>query len=107
VRFGTSDAHGKANMICFNFFKQAGAFSRDDATGKYRINVPRFEQAVADLSRTLLTLQGDGNYDAVAAFVASQGNVEPQLQSDLDRLSAASIPVDVVFEQGAEVLGLQ
>jgi hypothetical protein len=107
VRFGTSDAHGKANMICFNFFQQAGAFSRDEATGKYRINVPRFEQAVADLSRTLLTLQGDGNYDAVAAFVASQGNVEPQLQSDLDRLSAASIPVDVVFEQGAEVLGLQ
>jgi hypothetical protein len=107
VRFGTSDAHGKANMICFNFFQQGGAFSRDDATGKYRINVPRFEQAVADLSRTLLTLQGDGNYDAIAAFVASQGNVEPQLQSDLDRLSAASIPVDVVFEQGVEVLGLQ
>ena len=106
VRFGTSDAHGKANMISFNFFRQAGAFTRDEATGKYRINVPQFEQAVADLSRTLLTLQGDGNYDAVAAFVASQGNVEPQLQADLDRLGAANIPVDVVFEQGAEVLGL-
>jgi hypothetical protein len=106
VRFGTSDAHGTANMILFNFFQQAGAFSRDEATGKYRINVPQFEQAVADLSRTLLTLQGDGNYDAVAAFVASQGNVEPQLQADLDRLGAANIPVDVVFEQGAEVLGL-
>ena len=106
VRFGTSSAHGKANMINFNFFQQAGAFTRDEATGKYRINVPQFEQAVADLSRTLLTLQGDGNYDAVAAFVASQGNVQPQLQSDLDRLSAASIPVDVVFEQGVEVLGL-
>ena len=106
VRFGTSDAHGKANMICFNFFQQAGAFSRDEATGKYRINVPQFEQAVTDLSRTLLMLQGDGNYEQVAAFVAQQGQIQPQLQADLDRLGAANIPVDVVFEQGAEVLGL-
>jgi len=28
------------------------------------------------------------------------------LQSDLDRLTAANIPVDVVFEQGVNVLGL-
>ena len=93
-------------MICFNFFQQAGAFSRDEATGKYRINVPQFEQAVTDLSRTLLMLQGDGNYEQVAAFVAQQGQIQPQLQADLDRLGAANIPVDVVFEQGAEVLGL-
>jgi hypothetical protein len=69
--------------------------------------VPRFEQAAADLSRTLLTLQGDGNYEQAGEFVARQGNVSPQLQADLDRLGAGSIPVDVVFEQGAEVLGLQ
>jgi hypothetical protein len=106
IRFGTSNAHGTANMICFNFFQQAGAFTRDEATGRYRINVPQFEQAAADLSRTLLTLQGDGNYAAAAEFVASQGSVGPQLQADLDRLVAASIPVDVVFEQGVEVLGL-
>jgi len=107
VRFGTSSAHGMANMICFNFFQQAGAFARDETTGKYRIDVPRFEQAAADLSRTLLTLQGDGNYEQAAEFVARQGNVSPQLQADLDRLGAGSIPVDVVFEQGVEVLGLQ
>ncbi len=106
VRFGTSDAHGKANMICFNFFQEAGAFNRDEATGKYRINVPQFEQAAADLSRTLLMLQGNGNYEQVAAFVAQLGDIQSQLQSDLDRLGAANIPVDVVFEQGAAVLGL-
>jgi len=32
--------------------------------------------------------------------------VSPQLQADLDRLAAANIPVDIVFEQGSEVLGL-
>jgi hypothetical protein len=106
VRFGASSAHGRANMIRFNFFERAGAFSRDKATGTYRVNLEAFEQAVRDLSHRLLTLQGDGDYAAVDAFVAKMGDVGTQLQADLDRLAMASIPVDIVFEQGAEVLGL-
>jgi hypothetical protein len=106
VRFGDSSAHGVANMIRFNFFQQAGAFSRDEASGTYRVNVPEFEQAVRDLGQRILTLQGDGDYAGVDAFVREMGSVGPQLQADLDRLASAAIPVDIVFEQGAEVLGL-
>jgi hypothetical protein len=106
VRFGASSAHGRANMIRFNFFKQAGAFSRDEETGTYRVNLPEFEQAVKDLSSRLLTLQGNGDYAAVDAFVAEMGSVSQQLQADLDRLASAGIPVDIVFEQGTDVLGL-
>jgi hypothetical protein len=106
VRFGASSAQGRANMIRFYFFQQAGAFSRDEVTGTYRVNVTEFEQAVKDLSARLLTLQGDGDYAAVDAFVDEMGSVPAQLQADLDRLADASIPVDIVFEQGTEVLGL-
>jgi hypothetical protein len=106
VRFGASSAHGQANMIRFNFFEQVGAFSRDEASGKYRINLPQFEQAIEDLGRTLLTLQGNGDYAAVNAFVTANASVSGQLQADLERLAAAEIPVDIVFEQGTEILGL-
>ena len=106
IRFGASSAHGQANMIRFNFFKQTGAFSRDEASGTYRVNLPEFEQAVEALSMRLLTLQGDGDYATVNAFVHGMSKVEAQLQADLDRLDSAAIPVDIVFEQGAEVLGL-
>jgi len=106
IRFGASSAHGRANMIRFNFFEQAGAFSRDEASGTYRVNRPEFEQAVQDLSARLLTLQGDGDYAAVDAFVQEMGDVGPPLQADLDRLAQAAIPVDIVFEQGVDVLGL-
>ena len=106
VRFGASSAHGKANMIRFNFFEEAGAFSRDEETGTYSIDVPVFEQAVEDLSRTILMLQGDGDYDAVNAFIEKYASIGPQLQADLDRLASAEIPVDIVFEQGTSVLGL-
>ncbi len=106
VRFGASSSHGKANMLRFNFFDGAGAFSCDAETGRYRVNVPQFEQAVKDLSQGLLMLQGDGSYAAVDEFVADYAGVGPVLQADLDRLACASIPVDIVFEQGVDVLGL-
>lgn len=105
VRFGASSAHGKANMIRFNFFREAGAFERG-ADGKYRVDVERFRQATEDLSRRLLTIQGDGDYQEAANLVSQMGVIGPQLQSELGRLTEQGIPVDVVFRQGADVLGL-
>ncbi len=106
VRFGASSAHGKANMIRFNFFQEMGAFSRDEASGTYSVDFEKLEAATEALSRLILTTQGDGDYDGVAKLVAEKGIIGAQLQSDLDRLGAASIPVDIVFEQGVEALGL-
>jgi len=105
VRFGAASAHGEANMVRFNFFADRGAFSRD-ASGHYRVDMPAMRRAVDDLSSVLLKLQGDGDYDGVAKLNRELGIVRPGLQADLDRLSKASIPVDVVFTQGPSVLGL-
>ena len=105
IRFGASSAHGKANMIRFSYFQEKGAFERT-ADGTYRVNYDRMRQAMNDLSRDILTLQGDGNYAGVAQLVSTRGAIDDQLQQDLDRLDAQNIPVDVVFEQGLDVLGL-
>jgi hypothetical protein len=105
VRFGASSAHGKANMIRFNFFAQEGAFEQTEE-GVYRVNVEKMGAAVAALSELILTLQGDGDYDGVAELVANMGVIKPQLAADLARLEAANIPVDIHFEQGKKVLGL-
>lgn len=106
IRFGAASAHGRANMIRFSFFQEKGAFERDAATGTYRVNFDKMQQAMNELSEMILTLQGDGDYEGVASLVSKQGNIDVQLQADLDRLQEASIPVDVVFEQGIDVLGL-
>jgi hypothetical protein len=58
------------------------------------------------LSERILTFQGDGDYAGVVAFMEKYGNISPELQQDLDRVNEAGIPVDVVFEQGRSVLGL-
>lgn len=106
VRFGASSAHGKANMIRFNYFAEQGAFVRND-DGTYQVDYPKMQAAMASLSELILTLQGDGNYDGVAALVADKGVIKPQLAADLARLADADIPVDVVFNQGKEILGLK
>ncbi|WP_425077362.1 dipeptidyl-peptidase 3 family protein [Psychroserpens sp. S379A] len=105
VRFGASSAHGKANMIRFNFFKDKGAFSRND-DGTYKVNFDKMQEAMEELSRVILTIQGNGDYKGVSNLVAEKGIISPELQADLDRLSDANIPVDVIFEQGTEALGL-
>ena len=106
VRFGASDAHGKANMVCFNFFADQGAFARDPASGRYRVDYAKTEAATQALSAKLLTIQGDGDYEAAVALTREMGVIRPDLQKDIASLAAANIPIDVTFEQGLDVLGL-
>lgn len=107
VRFGAASAHGRANMARFNYFAERGAFERNAETGTYSVDVERMRQAMNELSELILTLQGNGDYDGVGAFVDQYGNIGPELQAGLDRVNASGIPVDVVFEQGRSVLGLE
>lgn len=105
VRFGASSAHGKANMVRFNYFKEQDAFTRDEQ-GLYRVNIEKMTLAINSLSKLILTLQGNGDYQGVDTLVTTSGIINTDLATDLARLEAAKIPVDIVFEQGKQVLGL-
>lgn len=106
VRFGASNAHGKANMLQFNYFKEAGAFARNAANGTYTVNAESMKTAINSLAGKIITLQGDGDYEGIKALLASKGVVPAELQGDLKRINEKGIPVDIVFEQGLTVLGL-
>jgi Peptidase family M49 len=107
IRFGASSAHGKANMVRFNFFVEHGAFVRNPETGRYSVDFDRMREAMAALSRLLLTLQGDGDYEGALELMNTKGVIGDQLQADLDRLTQAEIPVDIIFNQGVAELGLE
>ncbi len=107
IRFGASSAHGRANLARFNFFQELGAFARDSASGTYRVDPARMREAMNVLSERILTLQGNGDYAGVASFMEQYGAMTPALEQDLARLAAAEIPVDIVFEQGKRVAGVQ
>jgi hypothetical protein len=104
IRFGASNAHGRANASQLSFFEQRGAFSRDSATGRYRVDLPRMQAAVDEMAGQILRFQGDGDYAGVTRFMAERGKLAAVLQADLARLGSKGIPVDIVFDQGPGVL---
>lgn len=104
IRFGSSSAHGIANLLRFNFFLEQEAFTKEGAT--YRVNEENFGYAIDLLSKRILTLQGDGDYDKVDRFIRDYGSIGTSLQEDLNRINEAGIPVDIIFEQGSAALGL-
>jgi hypothetical protein len=105
VRFGASSAHGKANMITFNYFNEQGAFTRS-AEGKYVVDFEKMKMATEGLAEIILKIQGDGDYEAAKALIEQKGIVNAGLQAELDKIGQSGIPIDIVFEQGPEVLGL-
>jgi hypothetical protein len=105
VRFGAASAHGKANMLTFNYFSENGAFTHQE-DGTYMVNFDKMKLAVESLGGMILTLQGDGAYDQVKDLILTKSVIPGQLQQDLDKLKTAGIPVDIVFEQGKSNLGL-
>ena len=106
VRFGAASAHGRANLMQLNFLEEKGAFSYDADSGTYEVDLETMGDAVNELAGVILKFQGDGDYEGLGEFMETYQVVGDTLQQNLDRLGDEGIPVDVVFEQGADVLGL-
>lgn len=106
VRFGASSAHGKANMLQFNYLLSVGAFTVDQSTGTYTVDFEKMKKAVSDLSGIVIKNQGDGDYEGAKKMVAELSHVPDQLKESLQKIAGAGIPRDIVFEQGPDKLGL-
>ena len=65
------------------------------------------QTAMTSLSAMILTIQGDGDFAAAEKLINDKGVIRANLQADIKRINDKNIPVDVVFEQGKEVLGLK
>lgn len=106
VRFGTASSHGKANMVCFNYLHERGAFSRNPETGTYRIDKEKMAAAMTELAHDILTYQGNGDYEGVSKLFNEKAVIGDQLREDLQRVAEANIPRDLRYLQGKEMLGL-
>ena len=99
VRFGLHEAHGKGNMIQYNWFKDKGAFTHDPATDRYAIHFDKMGEAAMSLTRELCVLQAKGDYAAAEAFVNQWGNVPEEVERIVGKLT--SLPSDVAPDYDA------
>ena len=96
ARFGASEAVGQGNLICYQYLKKAGAFTRHD-DGKYYIDQAKAREAVAELSCRLLTIQAEGDAKAAADFISEYAHVDTDLEGDFMNMRVERIPTDVTF----------
>ena len=106
IRFGRASAHGKANMMRFNYFFDNAVLIRDEEKGTYFVDMVEMKRAINELSQEILIIQGDGDYKKATNWIDKEALVRPELQKDLDRLEKSNIPVDIHFNQGKKILGL-
>jgi hypothetical protein len=93
VRFGVAEAHGRAEIMEFNFFSERGVITQDAATGRYVIDLEGMPAAVAALAKELLEQEATGNRARVEAWFAKYGAVPPELARALQ--AASDVPVDI------------
>jgi len=93
IRFGATSAHGKANMMEFNFMLEQGAIELDPKTDRFHVNLDKMPAAVEAMSNKLLMIEAMGDYDTAAAFIAKYGETTPDVQRMLERLG--NVPVDI------------
>ena len=64
------------------------------------------KSAIDLLSRKVITIQGDGNYEKAQQLLLKYGVIDKDLQESLNKLEKNNTPIDVVFNQGLEYLGI-
>lgn len=93
VRFGATEAHGRANLISFNYLRERGGITFDASTRLYRVDFGKIAGAVKDLATDLLELEARGDYEKAKAFIARYGIMSPEMAEALTRLT--EVPVDI------------
>ncbi len=93
VRFSVAEAHGRAEIMEFNFYLERGAITRDPGSGRYAIDFVHMPETIAALSRELLTMEATGDRARVEAWFAKYDKIPPELTKALE--GASDVPVDI------------
>jgi hypothetical protein len=93
TRFGVAEAHGQGTAMQFNYLRERGAVSVDEAAGKVRVDFTKIEAGIRDLVHDLCMLQAKGDYAGTKALLDRYGVMTPALAAPLARLDG--IPVDI------------
>jgi hypothetical protein len=98
IRFGTAHSQAKAAIINLNFFLKKGAITRDSKTGKYHIDFDKMKKAVEEQTKNILTIEGNGDYNALKQMYREYSNVNDDVKNDIERVNNSNIPIDIMFD---------
>lgn len=103
IRFGINEAHGKGIALQLNYLLDRGAFVVN-ADGTFTVDGSKIQQAVADLTRDIMTIQATGDYAAAQALLAKLVVVRPEVQALLDKLKDVPVDIEPRFVTAGQIL---
>jgi hypothetical protein len=103
VRFGVAEAHGRAEMMEFNYFAEQGAIARDPKAGKYAIDFTKMQQAVATLAKELLEIEATGDRNRAEQWFKKYDSMPAELKSALANVKDVPVDVDPVSAFGEQI----
>ncbi|KAJ2247436.1 hypothetical protein GGI13_005045, partial [Coemansia sp. RSA 455] len=93
IRFGLAEAHGLGQAMQLSYLLEQGGFIYDPVAEKFAVNMERIGKVVADLTRDIMIIQGDGDRQRAEVFRDRYGRILPEVKTALDRLR--DVPIDI------------
>jgi len=97
VRFSTAEAHGRAEIMEFNYLAEQQAITRDAESGRYVVDYARIPQAVASLARALLEMEATGDRARAEKWFGKYSVMPAELAAALAKVSDIPVDIDPVF----------
>jgi hypothetical protein len=91
IRFGTGEAHGRAEMMEFNYLSSQGAITTSG--GRYHVDFAIMPVAIRKLAQELLEQEATGDRARAEAWFTKYDVVPPALKQALE--AARDVPIDV------------
>jgi hypothetical protein len=101
MRFGVNEAHGQGAAFQYARFRDAGAATVDETTGKFQLDFAKLEEAIGALTKDIVILQGDGDYAKAKAFLSRWAVLDEPAKAVIASLS--DVPVDIQPDYPARV----
>jgi len=97
IRFGTTEAHGKATICELNFLWDRQGIRLDPVTKKWSVNFDRIGPAISGMAKILLEFEAKGDYDDANAFFRQWGGTPREIASSLENLTHVPVDVEPVY----------
>ena len=95
VRFGVGEAHGRAEMMEFNYLSEQKAITRDPS-GRYHVDYTKMPDSIAALAKELLEQEATGDRNRASAWFQKYAVMPSELRSSLAQLRKVPVDVDPV-----------
>ncbi|HET9180700.1 MAG TPA: Zn-dependent hydrolase [Candidatus Angelobacter sp.] len=103
VRFGVAEAHGRAEMMEFNYLSEQNAITRDPKSGKYVIDYAKMPVAIASLAKELLEIEATGDRNRAEQWFTKYDSMPTELKSALAGIKDVPVDIDPVSAFGEQV----